>query len=71
MRGAYHECEFVVLGIQHAMRMRDIVICVQLDYTMSFHIISQKVRFQKKKIIELKMCVWTFSKASRLKRFSL
>ena len=45
MRGAYHECEFVVLGIQHAMRMRYIVICVQLDSTMSFHIISQKVRF--------------------------
>jgi len=45
MSVTYYDSEVVVLGIQHAMRMRHIVICVLLDSTMSFHIISQTVRF--------------------------
>ena len=51
----HSEC---VLGIQHAMRMRHIVICGLPGSTILFHIISQKALLsKKKKVIESKMCV--------------
>ena len=37
---AYSECVLVALGIQHAMRMRLIVICRLPGSTTFFHIIS-------------------------------
>ena len=49
----FRECVFVTLGIQHAMRMRHIVICSFSRSTIFFHIISYKA----KKIIECKMFV--------------
>jgi len=36
----YPQCVFADLGIQHAVRMRHIVICVLHGSTIFFHIIS-------------------------------
>ena len=45
----YAECVLVVLGIEHAIRMRNIVICGLSGSSMFFHIISS---FSKKNVIE-------------------
>jgi len=41
-------CVYVALGIQHAMRMRHIVISGHPRSTIFFHMISQKALFSKK-----------------------
>jgi len=56
----YSECVFVALGIQHAARMRHIAICGLPRSTIFSHIISQTVRFSKKKSLNTK-CVFWFS----------
>jgi len=48
---------FVALGIQHAMRMRHIVICGLSGCTLFFPIISLTGRFLKKKLFNTK-CVF-------------
>jgi hypothetical protein len=53
---AHSERVFVALGIQHAMRMRHIVIRDLPRSTVFFHIISQIHDF-KKKVIEYNMRV--------------
>ena len=46
----YCECVFVVvLGIQHSMRMRYIVICCLPSSTVFIHIISLTARFSEKR----------------------
>jgi hypothetical protein len=45
------ECVFVALGIQHAMRVRHIVICDLPHATIFFHIISQNERLSGKKML--------------------
>jgi hypothetical protein len=57
----YSECVSVAFGIQHAMRVRHIVIC-RLSGSTMFHITSQTARLSKKKIIEHKMRALIFSK---------
>jgi len=41
-------CVFVDLGIQHAMRMRHIVIYGVPRFTLFFHIISERAQLKKK-----------------------
>jgi hypothetical protein len=51
---------FVALGIQHAMRMRHIVICGLSGSTAFFHILMNGTIFGKKKLLN-KKCVFGFS----------
>jgi len=54
------ECVFVALGIQHAMRMRHIVICVLPSSTVFFHITSVNYKIFEKSYCT-QMYVLTFS----------
>jgi len=50
------ECVFVALDIQHAMRMRHLVIRGSFESEVFFHIMSQTALFSEKKVTEHKMC---------------
>jgi hypothetical protein len=54
IRITYSECAFVALDIQHAMRMRYIVVCGPSDSTVFFsHYLINSTIFEK--VIESKM----------------
>ena len=57
----HSECVLVTFGIQHATRMRNIILSPVAGSTVFLHIISQIVRFSRKNSPEHKMCVLTVS----------
>jgi hypothetical protein len=52
----YSECVFLALGIQHAMRMRRVVICGQPGTTVFFHIILINSTIFEEKVMEYNVC---------------
>jgi hypothetical protein len=62
IRITYSKSVFVALFVQHAMRKHRIVIGGLSGSTMVFHIISETVRFskKKKKVTEHEKCVSIF-----------
>ena len=61
MRIAYSECVSAAVVIQHAVRMRLVLLSVTCDCTMFFpHFLAKDTTFERKKSLNVK-CVFWFS----------
>ena len=70
MNITHYECAVVTLHIQHATRMRYIVICRLSGSAVIFHIISPMVQLSGKKTLLNIICVFRFSVQICPKHFS-
>ena len=60
-KNTYPEYVFVASGIQHAMSLRNIIMCGLSDSAVFAYIILQTEILKKKNVIAYEMCVLVFS----------
>jgi hypothetical protein len=60
----HSECVSIALGIQHAMRVRHIVICCLSAPTIFFDVTSQTTQFSKNKLLNIQCILFSLQRLS-------